>query len=157
MYTKLTEIPASTSLFTVHKLPCGQKGLRNKRYKRKPPQKIYENCNPEVSYHQILSEIISFWLTIKWWKLWLQILSKWQWDLRPDSLCQDAFFHNMRSLHQGSAGQKRRPTHCSCVRGINFPDSVLQLQNQIVLSPCQDQNCEGKEGLICDLPWQEME
>lgn len=68
-----------------------------------------KTCNPEVSYRQILSEIVSFWLTIKWEKLRLQILSKWQWDLMPDILCQDAAFTTRGLYVKGQQGRKGDP------------------------------------------------
>lgn len=52
----------------------------------------------------------------------------------PDNLFQDAFFHKTRSLHQASAGQKRRPTHGSRVRGA-------VLTSQIVLFGYRIQQC----------------
>lgn len=75
----------------------------------------------------------------------------------PHNWCQDASFHKSRSLHQASAGQKRRPTHCSSVRGLALLSQILWFSNRLehCLYPIKTRT-ERKEGLICDPLWQGM-
>lgn len=132
MCSKLTEILASNSLYAPHKLPCRHKGLGNKKYQTKQQQKQktlkkkYENLQPWSFLPSDSFRNSKFLINNQMGKTLTP--NSQQVTVRFDvrHLVPGCFFHNTRSLYQGSTGQKRRPTHCSCLRGINCPDSVLR-------------------------------